>query len=84
MRGDGEDLYIDIDIDINVNINIDIDSPGVDIDVRGGDTRLENYSATLVHKACHSFSPNSTFQQFSHPRSGDTSGGSGCLIDLIN
>ena len=84
MRGDGEGLGLDIDIDIHNDVyiyididiynDIDIDSPGVDIDVRGNDTKLENYSATLVHKACHSFSPNSTFQQFSHPRSGDTSG----------
>ena len=31
------------------------------IDVRvleGGDTVLENYSASLAHKTCHSFSPN--------------------------
>lgn len=33
-------------------------------------TSLKKYSATLAHKACHSFNPNSAFKEFFHPRFG--------------
>jgi len=33
-------------------------------------TSLKKYCATLGHKACHSFTPNSAFKEFFHPRFG--------------
>ena len=35
---------------------------------RCGDTCCHVYCATLAHKACHSFTPNATFEDIWHPR----------------
>ena len=41
-----------------------------DIDLPENMTKLENYRATLGHKVCHSFEPNSETDVFYHPRFG--------------
>jgi len=41
-----------------------------DIDLPEDMARLENYRATLGHKVCHSFQPNSETDVFYHPRFG--------------
>lgn len=41
-----------------------------DIDIPDSMTSLASYSATLGHKVCHSFSPNSESDIFCHPRFG--------------
>jgi len=41
-----------------------------DIDLPESMTKLENYSATLGHKVCHSFEPNAETDVFYHPRFG--------------
>ena len=41
-----------------------------DIDIPENMTDLENYSATLGHKVCHSFKPNADSEIFCHPRFG--------------
>jgi len=48
-------------------ISVDRD---LDIDIRKEHVSLANYRATLSHKTCHSFSPNSHFAQLWHPRFG--------------
>ena len=41
----------------------------IDLDIPEYETSLENYSATLGHKACHSFgAKNAKFEQLYHPR----------------
>lgn len=42
----------------------------VDLDILAQHVSVNNYSATLAHKTCHSFSPNSCFNQLYHPRFG--------------
>ena len=42
----------------------------LDLDIKYKDAVLSNYCATLVHKACHSFIPNSAFTRTWHPRFG--------------
>lgn len=41
-----------------------------DIDLPENMTKIENYRATLGHKVCHSFTPNSETDVFYHPRFG--------------
>ena len=45
-------------------------SDTMDLDIKYEDSLLTNYCATLVHKTCHSFTPNSKFTQSWHPRFG--------------
>ena len=45
-------------------------SDTMDLDIKYEDSLLTNYCATLVHKTCHSFTPNSMFTQAWHPRFG--------------
>ena len=40
------------------------------LDIIGKFVNLSNYRATLAHKACHSFAPNSQFLDLYHPRFG--------------
>ena len=41
----------------------------IDLDIPEYETTLKNYSATLGHKACHSFdAKNAKFEQLYHPR----------------
>ena len=40
------------------------------LDIPGAYTSLDKYCATLGHKACHSFKPNSGFRELAHPRFG--------------
>lgn len=41
----------------------------IDLDIPEYETSLKNYSATLGHKACHSFdAKNAKFEQLYHPR----------------
>ena len=39
----------------------------IDLDIGKKEESLSNYRATLAHKCCHSFKPNSHFAQFWHP-----------------
>ena len=43
---------------------------GLDLDIYAEHMSTTNYRATLAHKTCHSFTPNSGFAQFWHPRFG--------------
>lgn len=43
-------------------------------------TGLKDYCATLAHKVCHSFSPNTEFDTFYHPRFGNIR----CLASIRN
>ena len=40
----------------------------VDLDIPDGVESAKKYCATIGHKACHSFTPNSMFEIFQHPR----------------
>jgi len=42
----------------------------IDLDIGKKEESLSNYRATLAHKCCHSFKPNSHFAQFWHPMYG--------------
>ena len=42
----------------------------LDLDIQTQDERIKDYCATLAHKTCHSFNPNSCFAQCWHPRFG--------------
>lgn len=53
--------WSDYSITLNKDISLDIPKPMRSID---------KYKATLAHKACHSFEPNSAFRRFFHPRFG--------------
>ncbi|XP_023347759.1 histone-lysine N-methyltransferase SETD7 isoform X2 [Eurytemora carolleeae] len=43
----------------------------ISLDVPDQFTSISSYNATLGHKACHSFNPNSYFSQVYHPRFGE-------------
>ena len=40
----------------------------LDLDIPAPLSSVSRYCATLGHKTCHSFTPNSVFQQLWHPR----------------
>ena len=40
----------------------------LDLDIPEWAINAKKYSATLAHKACHSFTPNGSFELFEHPR----------------
>ena len=40
----------------------------LDLDIPAPLSAVSRYCATLGHKTCHSFTPNSVFQQLWHPR----------------
>ena len=69
------DLDTDADLDLDIDLDIDLDTdPGlfscskeIDLDIGKQEESLANYRATLSHKCCHSFKPNSHFAQFWHP-----------------
>jgi len=42
----------------------------MDLDILPEHISIENYRATLAHKACHSFQFNAHFERFWHPRFG--------------
>ena len=43
----------------------------LDLDIPAPLSSVSRYCATLGHKTCHSFTPNSVFQQLWHPRHGE-------------
>jgi histone-lysine N-methyltransferase SETD7 len=49
---------------------IGMGSGDVCLDIPNAYIGLDKYCATTGHKACHSFQPNSGFQEFAHPRFG--------------
>ncbi|TRY63830.1 hypothetical protein TCAL_02039 [Tigriopus californicus] len=53
--------WSDYSITLSRDISLDIPEP-----MRS----IHKYQATLAHKACHSFEPNSAFRRFFHPRFG--------------
>ena len=56
-----------IDLDLDPDPGLFSCSKEIDLDIGKQEESLANYRATLSHKCCHSFKPNSHFAQFWHP-----------------